>query len=80
MIINDQQVMPRFRIGVDRPSNKSEVAEYVLSNFKPSEREAVRKVIDECVEKVIHRLEKQSGVSLQNTGDQEIGVHLSGGT
>ncbi|KAL5011294.1 hypothetical protein ScPMuIL_009845 [Solemya velum] len=70
-------VMPRFRIGVDRPSTKSEVAEYVLSNFNPSERDTVRKVINECVDKVIHRIEQQSGVCIQ---DQQVGVHLSEGT
>ncbi len=46
------QDFARIRIGVDRPADKNHVADYVLSSFKPVERE---KIMDQfsVVEKLI---------------------------
>lgn len=42
----------RLRFGIDRPENKSEVADYVLSNFSEKEEFQISNLIDEAVNKI----------------------------
>lgn len=47
----------RLRIGVDRPSNQDQVADYVLSNFKKEEKKLIEDKmsdIEELIQKFLH--------------------------
>ncbi|SDS79573.1 peptidyl-tRNA hydrolase, PTH1 family [Paenibacillaceae bacterium GAS479] len=47
----------RIRMGVSRPTNGMVIADYVLSNFPKSEREAVQAMIDKACDAAEHALQ-----------------------
>ncbi|KNC78782.1 peptidyl-tRNA hydrolase [Sphaeroforma arctica JP610] len=50
------QDMPRLRIGIGKPSNKSDVAAHVLQGFNRDEREKLDAVLDACAKDLVARL------------------------
>ena len=49
---------PRLRIGIGRPENGQDLADYVLSKIKGENAEVLEKVIDEVVEFLLDKLEE----------------------
>jgi peptidyl-tRNA hydrolase, PTH1 family len=43
----------RLRIGIGRPPGSMDAADYVLATFRPEEREAIDRAIDEAVESIL---------------------------
>ena len=43
----------RLRIGVGRPSNNQEVADYVLNNFTPTEKNELKAIFTTCTQKIL---------------------------
>ena len=48
----------RIRIGVDRPATSNMVADYVLSTFKPNEKELIEKIENQIFDLVMDFLKK----------------------
>ena len=53
--------MPRIRIGIDRPASRSQVAEYVLTNFPKEEQQVIDKAVNESLEKIADHIGKRTG-------------------
>ena len=45
----------RFRFGIGRPEEKSEVGNYVLSNFSPEEQSELEQLIQKSVDMILHQ-------------------------
>ena len=56
----------RVRVGIGKPENKKDVADFVLSNFSLSEFDKLKDIIDHCL-KAIYALEKLSLEEVKST-------------
>jgi peptidyl-tRNA hydrolase, PTH1 family len=56
----------RVRVGIGKPENKKDVADFVLSNFSLSEFDKLQDIIDHCL-KAIDALEKLSLEEVKST-------------
>ena len=56
--------MPRLWLGVDRPADRAQVADYVLSKFESEERKVIYSLVNTCIMKLATHIEKDSGVNL----------------
>ncbi|XP_072015901.1 probable peptidyl-tRNA hydrolase [Amphiura filiformis] len=52
--------MLRLRFGIDRPTNPSAVPDYVLEKFTTTEKEVLPRLVDECVQLVLKRIQGQT--------------------
>jgi peptidyl-tRNA hydrolase, PTH1 family len=52
----------RLRIGIGRPPGSMDAADYVLSTFRPQEREAIDAAIDQAAEIIVRFAEHPAGV------------------
>ena len=57
--------MPRIRIGIDRPASRSQVAEYVLTDFPEEEQEVIDKAVNQSLEKIANHLGKRTGEDMR---------------
>ncbi len=55
----------RLRIGIGRPENKEEMANFVLSTFSTSEKEKFTTIIDTSMQKIQCFLDKKKGSKLK---------------
>ena len=55
------QVTCRLLVGIDRPADKDDVADYVLSPWEAEEREVVERKMEECLRLLLKRIEKNLG-------------------
>ena len=53
----------RLRIGIGRPPGSMDVADYVLATFRPEEREAVDRAVDQAIESILSFVESQARVT-----------------
>ena len=53
--------MPRLLIGIDRPSNRNHVAQYVLGNFTDAEKQVLDTVVTEGLHKLLRHIERDMG-------------------
>ena len=60
------QSMPRIRIGIDRPASRSQVAEYVLTDFPDEEQELIDKAVNQSLEKIADHLGKRTGEDVRS--------------
>ncbi len=60
----------RFRLGVDRPDNKEEIVDYVLTPFKEEEWPQVNDMIDQAVARIEATLKELYEKSLNQTEEQ----------
>jgi len=49
--------LKRFKIGIGRPTNKSQVVDYVLNDFNPTELPLVSETVSSCVALLLDELE-----------------------
>jgi len=49
---------PRIRIGIGKPQNQQDLADYVLSKIDKNSKEIIEKVIDEVVEIILDKIEE----------------------
>ena len=54
--------MPRLLIGIDRPADKSQVADYVLERFRPAEKQTADSAISEGLCNLIRHLQAKAGI------------------
>lgn len=57
--------MPRLKIGIDRPSSKDEVSDYVLSEFSSSEQQIMNRAVDTCLVTIADHMARRTGVELR---------------
>ncbi|XP_064616231.1 probable peptidyl-tRNA hydrolase [Liolophura sinensis] len=58
-------LMPRLKIGIDRPPSKDEVSDYVLSEFSSSEQQIVNRAVDTCLVTIADHMARRTGVELR---------------
>lgn len=56
--------MPRLLVGIDRPASKSQVADYVLSNFSASEKDLIKQTISDCIKVLSDELNSKYRIRL----------------
>lgn len=64
--------MPRIRIGIDRPASRSQVAEYVLTDFPDEEQEVIDKAVNQSLEKIADHLGKRTGEDVRSLLQLEV--------
>ncbi len=52
--------MPRLLIGIGRPSNKSDVADYVLEDFTVEQKASVQAILSDSLDTILRHAEKKA--------------------